>query len=121
MLDNRNITASSRAIAYPLGLQPGIEPYCLKGLSRRTRRWRSHSGLYAAPSRAVDLSGLPPAFIGTGELILFVEEDIDYAQRLIASGDSAEMAVYPRVIHGFDLSAPDAPVSGASSGTASTP
>ncbi|HEX2794544.1 MAG TPA: alpha/beta hydrolase fold domain-containing protein [Croceicoccus sp.] len=26
MLDNRNITASSRAIAYPLGLQPGIEP-----------------------------------------------------------------------------------------------
>jgi triacylglycerol lipase len=36
---------------------------------------------YAAPARADDLRNLPPAFISTPALDLFVDEDIDYAGR----------------------------------------
>ena len=66
---------------------------------------------YAAPSRATDLGGLPPAFIATGDLDLFVDENLDYAQRLVQAGVPTELHVYPRSIHGFDLFAPDAAVS----------
>ena len=34
---------------------------------------------YAAPARATDLAGLPPAWIATTELDLFRDEDVDYA------------------------------------------
>jgi triacylglycerol lipase len=58
---------------------------------------------YAAPARAENLAGLPPAFIAVGALDLFVEENIDYAKRLIASGVPTELKVYPGAYHGFDL------------------
>ena len=55
---------------------------------------------YAAPSRATDLAGLPPAYINVGVLDLFVDEDITYAQRLMAAGVPTELHVYPGVFHG---------------------
>jgi len=58
---------------------------------------------YAAPARAVDLSGLPPTFISTGALDLFVEEDMEYARRLMRSGVPVELHVYPGGFHGFDF------------------
>jgi triacylglycerol lipase len=64
---------------------------------------------YAAPGRAVDLAGLPPAFISTGALDLFVDEDIDYARRLNRAGVATELHVYPGAFHGFDL-VPDAAI-----------
>ncbi len=64
---------------------------------------------YAAPARAEDLSGLPPAFIATGALDLFVDEDLEYARRLIRCGVPVELHVYPGAFPGFDLS-PDARV-----------
>jgi len=60
---------------------------------------------YASPARAEDLSGLPPAFISTGALDLFVEEDMDYARRLIRAGVPTELHVYPGAFHGFDFAA----------------
>lgn len=65
---------------------------------------------YAAASRAGDLAGLPPTYIMTGALDLFVDEDIAYAQRMIAAGVPTELQVYPGAYHGFDAS-PDAAVS----------
>lgn len=59
--------------------------------------------LYAAPARATDLAGLPPTFIGTAALDLFVDEDIDYASRLIRAGVPTELHVWPGAFHGFDL------------------
>lgn len=56
---------------------------------------------YAAAARASDLSGLPPTFINTGALDLFVDEDIAYAQRLIRAGVPTELHVYPGAYHGF--------------------
>lgn len=67
---------------------------------------------YAAPARAEDLSGLPPTYIMTGALDLFVEEDIDYARRLIAAGVPTELHVFPGAFHGFDI-LPGAPVADA--------
>lgn len=54
------------------------------------------------PSRVEDLTGLPPAWIGSGGLDLFVEENLDYASRLIAAGVPTEVYVVPGAYHGFD-------------------
>ena len=58
---------------------------------------------YAAPARATDLRGLPPTLITVGQLDLFLEEDIDYATRLMQAGVLTELHVYPGAYHGFDL------------------
>ena len=58
---------------------------------------------YAAAARATDLVGLPPAFIATGALDLFLEEDVDYALRLVRAAVPVELHVYPGCIHGFGM------------------
>jgi acetyl esterase/lipase len=58
---------------------------------------------YAAAARAKDLSQLPPAFISTGALDLFLEEDLEYGRRLIRSGVPVELHVYPGAYHAFDI------------------
>lgn len=65
---------------------------------------------YAAASRAEALTGLPPTFISTGALDLFLEEDIEYARRLMRVGVPTELHVYPGGFHGFDFD-PSAPIS----------
>ena len=56
---------------------------------------------YAAPARASDLQDLPPTFISVGSLDLFVEENMEYARRLIRAGVPTELHVYPGAFHGF--------------------
>ena len=65
---------------------------------------------YAAAARAEDLSGLPPAYIACGALDLFIDENLDYAGRLIRAGVPVEMHVYPGAPHGFHI-VPEARVS----------
>lgn len=60
----------------------------------------------AVPARTADLSGLPPTFIGVGTIDLFVEENITYAQRLIAHAVPTQLLVVPGAYHGFDFIAP---------------
>ena len=55
---------------------------------------------YAAPARATHLSGLPPTYINVGDLDLFLEEDIAYAQALMRAGVPVELHVYPGAFHG---------------------
>lgn len=62
------------------------------------------------PARVTDLKGLPPAWIGVGTLDLFVDEDVDYAQRLNVVGVATELIVVPGAFHGFDGIAAGAPV-----------
>lgn len=64
---------------------------------------------YAAPARAEDLSGLPPTFIACGALDLFVDENLEYARRLILAGVSTELHIYPGGPHAFNL-VPDADI-----------
>jgi acetyl esterase/lipase len=66
---------------------------------------------HAAPSRATDLSGLPPTYIMVGTLDGFVDEDISYATGLNHAGVPVELHVYPGAPHGFEGLAPAAEVS----------
>ena len=66
---------------------------------------------YSAAARAKDLSGLPPAYIMCGELDLFLDEDIAYANRLREAGSAVELAIFPGAPHGFNGFVPQAGVS----------
>jgi acetyl esterase/lipase len=66
---------------------------------------------YAAPARATDLAGLPPAFIDVGSTDLFRDEDVDYATRIWRAGGVAELHVWPGGFHGFAGMAPHAALS----------
>jgi acetyl esterase/lipase len=65
----------------------------------------------SVPARVENLTGLPPAFIGVGAIDLFVDEDIEYARRLIDAAVPTELLVVPGAYHAFDLMVPDARVS----------
>lgn len=65
---------------------------------------------YAAPARAESLAGLPRTFIATAALDLFIDENLEYARRLIRAGVPTEMHVFPGAYHAFDFFA-DAAVS----------
>jgi acetyl esterase/lipase len=110
MLDDRDITPSSRE----------FEEAVLWNRAANLFGWKSLLGdrvgtddvsPYAAPARATDLSGLPPAYIDVGELEVFRDECADYAQRLIQAGVSTEFHLYPGAFHGFDGIVPDAELS----------
>lgn len=58
---------------------------------------------YAAAARAQNLAGLPPTCICVGSLDLFVDEDMEYARRLIRAGVPTELHVYPGAFHGFNM------------------
>jgi acetyl esterase/lipase len=66
---------------------------------------------YAAPSRAMDLSGLPPAYIFVGELDPHRDETLDYVTRLVQAGVPTGFTLYSGCFHGFDMMVPHAEVS----------
>ncbi|MER6466067.1 alpha/beta hydrolase [Streptomyces sp. NPDC001228] len=66
---------------------------------------------YAAPARATDLSGLPPAFLDVGSAETFRDETVAYASRIWQAGGVAELHVWPGGFHGFDGFAPQAALS----------
>jgi acetyl esterase/lipase len=110
MLDDRNETVSSYQY-------DGFGPW--DRISNDTG-WNAYLGdrrrtpdvpIYAAPARATDLSGLPPAFIDVGSAEVFRDEDVAYASQIWADGGVCELHVWPGGYHGFDLTAPDAALS----------
>jgi acetyl esterase/lipase len=66
---------------------------------------------YAAPARATDLTGLPPAFLDVGSAETFRDETVAYASRIWQAGGVAELHVWPGGFHGFDGFAPQATLS----------
>ena len=69
-------------------------------------RDRSDVSAYAAPARAADLAGLPPAYIMTCEHDPLRDEAIDYSMRLMAAGVPVELHNYPGTVHAFELLIP---------------
>jgi len=65
---------------------------------------------YAAPARATDLSGLPPAFIDVGSAETFRDEDVAYATRIWQAGGRPSCTCGRR-FHGFTNAVPQAAVS----------
>ncbi|MGA2009303.1 MAG: alpha/beta hydrolase [Solirubrobacteraceae bacterium] len=56
----------------------------------------------AAPARLTDFRGLAPAYVEVGDLDIFRDEDISYAQRLAAADVPVELHVHPGAPHGYD-------------------
>lgn len=101
MLDDRQITPSSR-----------LDGLAIWNRESNTFGWRSYLGdlygtddvpPYAAPARATDLAGLPPALVSVGGADGFRDEDVDYALRLSQAGVPTELHVYPGAPHGYHL------------------
>jgi len=100
MLDDRQTTSSSRLEGLPIW-------------SRESNRfgWQSYLGdlyggdvpAYAAPARATDLTGLPPALVIVGGADGFRDEDIEYALRLNQAGVPTELHVLPGAPHGVQF------------------
>jgi acetyl esterase/lipase len=57
---------------------------------------------YAVPARRENLSGLPEAWIAIGDIDLFYEEVVLYAERLNRAGVNCELYVTPMAPHGFE-------------------
>ncbi len=67
--------------------------------------WRHYLGFasaspYAAPARATDLCGLPPAYITSAEFDPNRDEAITYALRLLQAGVPVELHHWPGTFHG---------------------
>lgn len=108
--DDRCATPSSRAIVDPRVLHREAQ----------LEMWDHYLGPagsrgpvspYAAPARATDLSGLPPAIVTTAEHDPLADEGRRYAQRLRDDGVPTRVLDVPGTFHGFDELAPDAAVS----------
>ncbi len=59
--------------------------------------------VYAAPARAVDLAGLPPAYISTMEFDPLRDEGLQYGLKLLQAGVSAEIHSFPGTFHGSSV------------------
>lgn len=66
---------------------------------------------YAAPARRADLKGLPPAWIGYGDIDLFSEEIAQYADRLTSAGVECDVTKVSGAPHAFEAICPDAAIS----------
>ncbi|MFC5664542.1 alpha/beta hydrolase [Kitasatospora misakiensis] len=110
MLDDRDRTFSTRQLA-------GHDTW---DRTSNATAWRALLGErygaadlppYAAPARATDLSGLPPAYVEVGSAETFRDEAVAYADAIWRAGGAAELHVWPGAFHGFDTFAPGAAVS----------
>ncbi|MEV4241891.1 alpha/beta hydrolase [Streptosporangium canum] len=110
MLDDRNTTPSSHEFAEAVVWNRAANLFGWAALLGDDAGTDGVSP-YAAPARATDLSGLPPAYIDVGELEVFRDECVDYVQRLVRAGVSTEFHLYPGAFHGFDMMLPDTEIS----------
>lgn len=69
---------------------------------------RGPAPAYAAPARAKDLTGLPPALVVTCEHDPLRDEGLSYAMRLMNAGVPVELHNYRGTVHAFDLLVPSA-------------
>jgi len=108
VLDDRALTESARAYTDTLVW------------NRRNAElgWKAYLGenarpvsIYAAPARAEDLRGLPPAFISVTQYDPLRDEGIEYARRLAQANVRTELHLYPGTFHGSSRAAPAAAVS----------
>ncbi|MFD5191756.1 alpha/beta hydrolase [Streptomyces sp. NPDC058357] len=82
--------------------------------------WRAYLGAdrdpaapvpaYAAPARAENLAGLPPAYVAVSDLDPLRDEGLDYALRLVRAGVPTELHLFPGTFHGAAGFVPDTAV-----------
>ncbi|WP_245561867.1 alpha/beta hydrolase [Agromyces italicus] len=117
MLDNTNTSVASRQYDGIGTWQREANLFAWRCVLGEELAGSPEAPAYAAPSRADDLSGLPPAFIEVGAAEMFRDEDVDYASRIWATGGQAELHVWQGGFHGFDMYAPEAEITKAALAT----
>lgn len=110
MLDDRCESVSDRQFEYG-------SPWC--GISNRMA-WAHVVGEdrgtdkvtpYQAPSRAEDLTNLPPTYIDAAECEVFRDPAVLYAMNMWRCGSTCELHVWPGAFHLFDgMDNPDVPL-----------
>ncbi|MGN6200614.1 alpha/beta hydrolase [Humibacter sp.] len=106
MLDNTNSTISSLQYDGIGTWQRELNLLAWSCVLGEELAYSADAPAYAAPTRAADLSGLPPAFIEVGAAEMFRDEDVEYASRIWATGGQAELHVWAGGAHGFDMYMP---------------
>jgi acetyl esterase/lipase len=105
MLDDRTVTPN-----------PDLEPTCMWSYEDNVTAWEAVLGEdrgtasvspYVAAARLEDASGLPPTYLEVGELDIFRDECLAYAQKLLQSGVSTEFHLHRGVPHGSDIWGPE--------------
>ena len=97
MLDHRNTNPSSYGV---------MDDFRVWNRKANLISWEAYLGdltdipSYASPSLEVNLSNLPPTMISVGALDNFVDECIDFAQRLMQAGVRTDLRVYAGAFHG---------------------
>jgi acetyl esterase/lipase len=118
--DRAELTPVLQLLAYPMlddrtGAGPNNPNYRLWSPKSNRFGWAAYLGnadpQIAVPARRDDLRGLAPAWIGVGTNDLFHDEDLTYAERLIAAGVPCHVEVVPGAFHCFDQVVPKAAVS----------
>ena len=104
MLDDRNETVSSRQYDDRSLWNRDFNLTGWRALLGSTRGTADVSA-YAAPARAQNLGGLPPAYLDVGSAEVFRDEVVDYASRIWAAGGEAELHVWAGGFHGYERAA----------------
>ncbi len=123
---DRGICLSQQILIYPMlddrntKINPLLERFATWSYDSNYTGWWALIGddigtdkvpVTVAPARLQDFTGLPTAYIEVGDLDIFRDEDICYAQRLLAAGISVELHVLKGLPHGFDRFAPEITIS----------
>lgn len=110
MLDDRCESISDQQFEYG-------SPWC--GVANRMAwthilgedRGTSNVSLYQSPSRAEDLSDLPPTYIDAAECEVFRDAAVSYATKMWCSGSTCELHIWPGAFHLFDaIDNPELPI-----------
>ncbi|KPM51931.1 lipase [Frankia sp. R43] len=105
MLDDRHQTVSMQQYD-DAAIWGGADDIFAWGALLGERHGTDNISIYAAPARATDLSGLPPAYVDCGAAEVLRDEGVAYATALWASGVQAELHVWPGGFHGFEAVVP---------------
>jgi acetyl esterase/lipase len=118
---DRQVPLARQILVYPMlddrepTPQAAIEPFLTWTHDNNYTGWHALLGddlggadvsPVAAPARLTDFTGLAPAYLDVGDLDIFRDEDIAYAQQLARAGVPVELHVYPGAPHGFERFAP---------------
>jgi acetyl esterase len=98
--DRLNTPSMNTFVDTPMWNKPSAELSWDYYLGSDYSRGDDNVPFYAAPARAEDLSGLPPAHITTMEFDPLRDEGVLYALKLMQAGVSVELHSYPGTFHG---------------------
>jgi acetyl esterase/lipase len=101
MIDDRTAIREDHAGRGRFMWTPASSRFAWTAYLGRTPQMADAPG-YAAPARRADLSGLPPAWVGVGDLDILYDESVAYAERLTACGVPCELVTVPGMYHGAD-------------------